>query len=116
MKYRSTVNVVILVIPKFAPMHPACAAVIGFILLAVLFGAIWLVQLRTRNAGLIDPIWSVALGFLAVLYGVLGTGDTPSRLLVATSGGIWGLRLGAHLGLRNHRQPEDRRYRRLREK
>ncbi len=91
------------------------AAPIGWLALASLFALVWLVQLRTRNAGLIDAVWSWTLGLLAVWYAGCGTAPPSLRLLLAVLGGLWGLRLGTHLLLRNHGKPEDGRYRRFRE-
>ena len=72
-------------------------------------GAWWL-QLRTRNAGLVDPIWAFTLGLIAVLYAALGTAPVETRLALGVMGGAWGLRLGAHLWARNAGKPEDFRY------
>lgn len=74
----------------------------------------WLIQLRTRNAGLVDAIWAWTLGLLAVFYAAVGTAPDEVRLLLALMGGLWGLRLGTHLFIRNHGKPEDWRYARFR--
>jgi steroid 5-alpha reductase family enzyme len=96
-------------------MHPTLVIGIGFAVLFLVFAGAWLVQLRTHNAGMIDPVWSWSLGFLGVLYALFATGDTSARLLVGVLGGLWGLRLGTHLWLRNVGKPEDGRYRRFRD-
>jgi steroid 5-alpha reductase family enzyme len=70
----------------------------------------WLLQLRTRNAGLVDPIWAFTLGALAVVYAALGQAPEAPRLLLALMGGFWGVRLGIHLWRRNAGKPEDFRY------
>lgn len=70
----------------------------------------WLLQLRLRNAGLVDAIWAWTLGGLAALYAVAGTAPVALRMLMAVMGLTWGLRLGWHLFWRNWRQPEDWRY------
>lgn len=85
---------------------------------AVVFAAktfAWLLQLRTRNAGLVDAIWGWTLGALAPLYAFFGSGPEPVRWAVAILGGAWGLRLGTHLWRRNHGKPEDWRYARFRQ-
>lgn len=96
-------------------MSASTAALTGFAVLIVLFSLVWLVQRRTRNAGLVDAVWSWSLGLLAVLYAVCGSAPAPLRALLAVLGGLWGLRLGTHLFARNHGRPEDGRYRRLRQ-
>ena len=70
----------------------------------------WLIQLRTRNAGLVDPIWAWTLALLAVLYAVSGSAPESTRWLLALMGGLWGLRLGTYLWRRNAGKPEDWRY------
>src|ERR1700735_4695982 len=96
-------------------MPPVAAAVIALVGLVLVFSAVWAWQLKSENAGMIDPVWAYSLGAVAVLYAVLGTGDPSSRALVALGGLIWGARLGTHLWRRNFGQPEDARYRRFRE-
>jgi steroid 5-alpha reductase family enzyme len=74
----------------------------------------WLLQLRTRNAGLVDPVWAFTLGAIAVSYAALGTAPAETRLALGLMGGLWGARLGAHLWARNAGKPEDFRYARFR--
>ena len=96
-------------------MSPLAAAVIALIALIVIFSAVWVWQLKTANAGMVDPVWAYSLGLVAVLYAVLGNGDPVSRALAALGGLVWGVRLGTHLWRRNFGKPEDARYRRFRE-
>ncbi|MGA7779982.1 MAG: DUF1295 domain-containing protein [Paraburkholderia sp.] len=96
-------------------MPPVVAAVIALVGLVVVFTAVWAWQLKSENAGMVDPVWAYSLGAVAVLYAVVGTGSPSSRALAALGGLVWGTRLGTHLWRRNFGQPEDARYRRLRE-
>jgi steroid 5-alpha reductase family enzyme len=96
-------------------MPPVAAAVIALVGLVLVFSAVWAWQLKSENAGMIDPVWVYSLGTVAVLYAVLGTGDPSTRALAALGGLIWGARLGTHLWRRNFGQPEDARYHRFRE-
>lgn len=82
--------------------------------LVLAYTVVWLVQLRTRNAGMIDAVWALSLGAVAALYALLGTGDSLARWLVGVAGLAWGLRLGIHLWRRNAGHAEDARYRALR--
>lgn len=75
----------------------------------------WEIQRRTRNAGLVDAIWAAAMGGAAVYYACVGEGSELVRLLVAMLGGLWGARLSLFLLARILREPEDGRYRFLRE-
>ncbi|MEK6346799.1 MAG: DUF1295 domain-containing protein [Burkholderia sp.] len=83
--------------------------------LIILFTAVWLWQLRSHNAGMIDPIWAFGLAVVALLAALTGTGAPSNRWLVALGGGIWGMRLARHLWQRNYGHPEDVRYRQFRE-
>jgi steroid 5-alpha reductase family enzyme len=88
---------------------------IGAATMGVLMGALWVVQLRTRNAGIVDVGWAGGLAVLALLYATLAGGAPARRLLVGLMGGVWGLRLAWHLAV--HRvigQPEEGRYQHLR--
>lgn len=76
-------------------------------------GAWWL-QMRTRNAGLVDPIWAFTLGSLAGVYALCGSAPSATRVALALMGGLWGLRLGLHLWQRNAGKPEDFRYAKFR--
>jgi steroid 5-alpha reductase family enzyme len=91
-------------------MLAAAAAVAAVMLIT------WLLSLPLRNASIVDITWG--LGFVVVAWVVRMQGDTNTTrqwLLVAMVT-IWGLRLGGHLFLRNHGQPEDYRYRAMRKR
>lgn len=80
---------------------------------AMFFG--WLVQLRTRNAGIVDAIWSFGMGASALYYAWISSGGFVSRTAVALLGGVWGFRLCLHILARVLSEHEDGRYRYLRE-
>ncbi|MGH8777635.1 DUF1295 domain-containing protein [Paraburkholderia sp.] len=96
-------------------MSVLLAASIALAALALVFFAVWRWQLRSLNAGMIDPVWAASLGGVALLYALAGTGDPSRRIAVGIGGACWGARLGFHLWRRNAGKPEDARYRRLRE-
>ena len=75
----------------------------------------WAVQQRTRNAGIVDAVWSISMGASALFYAWAGSGDLIPRLAVAMLGGIWGSRLCLHIFHRVLSEPEDGRYKYLRE-
>jgi steroid 5-alpha reductase family enzyme len=75
----------------------------------------WAWQRRRDNAGIVDVIWAAGVGASAIVYALLGDGTALPRLLVALLGGIWGLRLAAHLWVRVRGEEEDGRYRQLRQ-
>lgn len=86
----------------------------GALALALMLAG-WAWQRRHRNAGIVDALWAGGLGLAALLAALLGDGATLPRVLVAVLGGGWGLRLAAHLWVRVRHEPEDGRYRYLRE-
>jgi steroid 5-alpha reductase family enzyme len=77
---------------------------------------LWLLHLRLRDAGVVDVGWAGILGLLAVLHAALGPGWETRRLLAGAMGGLWGLRLAAHVFLRLKGKPEEGRYQALRAK
>ncbi len=89
---------------------------IGGLLVSALMFVLWLVQQRTRNAGIVDLGWTFSIGILAVLYAALGPGSAVHRWTLAAMVAVWSLRLGIHLAVRVIGKPEDSRYHALREK
>jgi steroid 5-alpha reductase family enzyme len=91
-------------------MGPLAAFLATVVIAVAAKNGAWALQLRTRNAGLVDPIWAFTLGLIAVAYAVLGTAPAETRWALGLMGGLWGARLGAHLWARNAGKPEDFRY------
>jgi len=89
----------------------------GWALSATLMAALWAWHLRIRNAGVVDVGWSLSLPLLAALYGGLGPGYLPRRVLISGMFIVWGARLAVYL-LRDRvlGRPEDSRYADLRER
>src|SRR5260370_40920531 len=67
-------------------MPPLIVAVIAFIALIVVFTTVWAWQVKSKNAGMIDPIWAMSLGVVALLIAVLGQGDLHTRVIVGIGG------------------------------
>jgi steroid 5-alpha reductase family enzyme len=82
----------------------------GWIAAAALMTSLWLVQRRTRNAGIVDVGWSFATGGLGAAFALAADGAWPRRMLIACLALAWGLRLGLHLWVRVSAEPEDGRY------
>ncbi len=76
----------------------------------------WLYQRHTQNAGIVDVLWSTCMAAAALFYAATGSGALTPRVLVASLGAIWGLRLAAHLWIRVSREDEDGRYAHLRKR
>lgn len=90
-------------------------ALIGWVIVSAIMFALWLIQLRTHNAGIVDLGWTFSLGILAVLYAALGHGSAVHRWTLAAMVAAWSLRLGTYLTVRVIGKSEDARYHALRE-
>lgn len=72
-------------------------AVIALALMAAVMAALWTVQRRTHDAGIVDVGWTYGVGACAVLFGLLSEGDPLRRGLVAALVAVWSLRLGTYI-------------------
>ena len=81
---------------------------------AVVQGVAWWRQRATRNAGIVDVVWSLSIGAAAIVLAALGDGAPAPRIALGVLGGAWGLRLGWHLWRRVRGEREDGRYAHLR--
>ncbi len=88
----------------------------GWVGAAAVMAAVWLLQRRTGNAGVVDVVWSLGVGLLALWFAWGADGLIERRTLVAALAGIWAARLVVHLIRRLRREEEDGRYRELRAK
>ena len=80
--------------------------------LLVLQGVTFLVALRVGKHSVVDTAWGIgiALAALAAFLVSAGHGDPARRALLLAASVVWGLRLAAYVGWRNHSRPEDPRY------
>jgi steroid 5-alpha reductase family enzyme len=81
----------------------------------VLMFALWCVQRRTGNAGIVDVGWTFAIGIFVISLAMVTPGAGLRRALIAAMTGVWSLRLGTYLVQRVRGEPEDGRYTQLRE-
>lgn len=89
-------------------------AATGTAILLLVFTTTWLIQLRTKNAAIVDPIWSLSFPLLAFVYFGF-SGFTIPQVVLLVMVVIWGTRLGIHLMLRvTKEEHEDVRYAALR--
>lgn len=79
---------------------------------ALLMLVLWLRQVRTRDASVVDVAWAYAVGAAGVAALAAGDGDPLRRLLLGGLLGWWSLRLGSHLLIDRilHASGEDGRY------
>lgn len=88
---------------------------IGAIVVCLLMLLLWLIHLPMRNAAIVDAGWAGGLALLGVLYGALGAGWQPRRIVIAAMAFIWGMRLALYLLFtRIIGHPEEGRYVQLR--
>lgn len=96
-------------------MSPVLQLLVGALFCFVAFTAVWFVQLRTRNAGIVDVCWPSSIALMALFYALSSSGDPDRRLGAAALAAFWGARLALYLYItRIHGQPEEGRYRQLR--
>jgi len=88
---------------------------LGWAVVALLQGALYLRQRATRDAALVDAGWAFSLAVLAVLYAVLAPGGLEHRVLIATLASVESIRVG-WLVLGRLGKGEDKRYAELRER
>jgi steroid 5-alpha reductase family enzyme len=95
-------------------LSPVALAMAVIVTLALLG---WVASVVRRDVSLVDSLWSLFFLGAALAYaaraGLLGN---PRAMLVLALVAAWALRLSVHLTVRNHGEPEDRRYAAMRAK
>ncbi len=84
--------------------------------MVVVMLALWMVQRRTHNAGIVDIGWSFGAAICAAWFAWGAEGDAMRRTVVAAMALVWGARLGVYLLVRLRDGREDRRYAAMRAK
>lgn len=88
--------------------------VVGLFAAGLMF-ALYLVQRRTGDAGIVDAGWAAGLGLAALWYAVASRGDVAHRLALVFLAGGWSFRLASYLIIDRVRAGvEDGRYQALR--
>lgn len=96
-------------------MSPWSLALAIWLTSALAMVAVWAYSMRVRNIGYVDVAWSWLMAIAAGAAAAFSDGALLPRAMVASLGGLWGLRLGLHLWRRVRHEPEDGRYQALRE-
>lgn len=84
--------------------------------LSVFFVLLWLIELKTSDASLVDAGWAFGIGVIGIMFLLIGDGDITRRMVAGVLVGVWSVRLTWHL-VRDRviGKPEDGRYQALRE-
>jgi steroid 5-alpha reductase family enzyme len=88
----------------------------GWAVMAIAMTGAWWWQRRYRNAAVVDVVWTLGTGGLAIALLITADGLPARRWLVGAVTAAWSLRLGIHLLPRLWHRAEDRRYQQLRER
>lgn len=89
-------------------------ALTGLAFTLALMAAGWVAGVAKRDVGVVDALWGPAVAGTGVAY-LLAAPQAGARGTLAVGIAIaWALRLSAHVLVRNHGKPEDRRYREIR--
>ena len=87
----------------------------GFIISYVSFVALWIVQVKSKDAGWVDIGWTLGLGTLVIFLGIAAEGLLTRRIIASLLIGIWAIRLASFIIKdRLFKQEEDSRYQNLR--
>ena len=83
----------------------------GWMGMVLLMAALFLWCRHGRHVGVVDAVWALGVGGLALYYAALMPGDGLLRGLLVLFAGVWALRLGGHILVdRVLGKPEDGRY------
>src|SRR6185436_14445445 len=95
---------------RAGPMIAALAVRVGqaWALCAAVQLALWAIQQRTRNAGIVDIGWALSFALVAAGFAARATAPLAAWAPIAAVVCAWSLRLGGHLIARGAaRSPED---------
>lgn len=91
------------------------AFVVSAVMLMMAF-ATWLGSLAKRDVSIVDSVWPLFFVAALLVSGWSAPPNGPRALVAGTLVMVWAVRLCAFLTHRNWGQPEDRRYRAIRER
>ncbi len=95
--------------------YPLDILLIAALTASLTFTLLWLWQLKSQNATLVDAAWGGVIGLVAIYYAVELEGAPIRRIIAALFGGVWGLRLAWCIASRHRNHGgEDGRYAHMR--
>ena len=90
--------------------------IVTFIVTCVAFTGIWLINVLTEDAGVIDYYWGPGFAVIALIHAIFHGIDGVHQWLMLAAVVLWSARLALHLVRRHHGATrEDGRYRAMRE-
>ncbi|HEY6083874.1 MAG TPA: DUF1295 domain-containing protein [Nitrospira sp.] len=96
-------------------VDPIMLVLTAYLAMAAVMTALWVIQLRVRNASIADVGWCAGLMATVLWYATQASGDFERRALVVLMAAGYTGRLGSYVLFdRVIGRPEDTRYRRLR--
>lgn len=95
-------------------MNTLCLFLLSFLAISILMFGVWLLQLKNKNAGIVDIVWAISFMVAAFVYALFTDGYAVRQYIVLGLVSLWCLRLGIHLFVRNWGKEEDLRYTQLR--
>ncbi len=90
--------------------------VMGLISMLSLATLAWLVSILKRDVSIVDGVWAMMFLAAAMAYANGAGAYTGRTTLILALVLLWALRLSGHIIHRNWGEPEDRRYREIRQK
>jgi steroid 5-alpha reductase family enzyme len=87
---------------------------LSFLAISLLMFGVWLLQLKNKNAGIVDIVWAISFLVAALVYSFFTDGYALRHYVLLACVSLWCLRLGFHLFVRNWGKEEDLRYTQLR--
>lgn len=95
-------------------MSVLALACYGLAAVLALMLAVWALSLRLRDASIVDRFWGLGFVLMAWVYALASEARGALTVPVLVLVSVWGLRLSAHIHLRNRGHGEDYRYVRMR--
>ena len=74
----------------------------------------WIVSVFRRDVSIVDSLWSLLFLLAVLIYVGASESAGPRAWLIVVLVAVWALRLSGYITVRNHGEPEDRRYQAIR--
>jgi len=92
------------------------AAALGLAAGALLATVVWAASLRKRDVSIVDSAWAFLVLLPALVVAAVLPETGPRAAVVLGLAAVWALRLSVYIAWRHRGQPEDRRYRAIRQR